>query len=123
MYVNLCFNLCNFIGNQSNHTESEVADYNVSYSWPNFATAPKGSTVYTLNITIIPDKRLENNELFRVYVDEPKLPNGMIPIQADVIIMNDDGKLLYISFDCINLQMYIPRAIQVHAGQSTHLVF
>ena len=80
------------IGNESNRTE-EIPDYNVSYSWPNFDVARKGSTFYTFNISIIPDKRLEDNELFRIYVDEPMTPIGMMPIQVDVIIVNDDGKL------------------------------
>ena len=82
------------IGNESNRTE-EVPDFNVAYSWPNFDIAPRGSTFYTLNITIIPDRRLEDNELFRIYVDEPITPIGMMPIQVDVVILNDDGKSIH----------------------------
>ena len=72
-----------------------------------------GSNSYTFNIAIFDDETLEDNELFRIYVEEPMRANGVMPVQADIIIMNDDGKLLsyvhklYIRlFDCKNLQSY-----------------
>ena len=95
VYKNVNLYVLIIIGNESNRTESEVADYNVAYSWPNFDIAPNGSTFYTFNVSIIPDKRLEDNELFRIYVDEPMTPMGMMPIQVDIIIMNDDGKSIH----------------------------
>ena len=79
------------IANVSNGTG--LTDYYVSNACPNFAIVPAGSKYYILNIIIVPDNRLEENELFRIYVDEPKALDGVVPIQADVIIMNDDGKL------------------------------
>lgn len=76
----------------SNRIESEI-DYLTSYSWPNFYIVEKGAFNFTLNITIIPDNILEDNELFRITIDEPQSPEGRVRLPIDVIIMNDDGKL------------------------------
>ena len=83
-----------YIGNISNRTGGEPIDYYVAYASPNFVIVPEGRKYYILNITIVPDKRLEENELFRIYVDQPKSVNGMMSIHTDVIIMDDDSKLL-----------------------------
>ena len=71
-----------------------MIDYYVAYASPNFVIVPEGNNSYILNITIVPDKRLEENELFRIYVEQPIRPNGTMVIQTDVIIMDDDSKLL-----------------------------
>ena len=52
---------------------------------------------YTLNITIVNDHRLEDKELIRIVAIPPGIPpNGHTPCSADVIIFDDDGKLLII---------------------------
>ena len=84
-----------FIANVSNRTGGESIDYYVAYAWPNFAIVPQGNKSYILNITIVPDKRLEENELFRIYVEQPVRPDGTMVIQTDVIIMNDDGESMH----------------------------
>ena len=83
------------IGNDSNRTGAGPVDYYVAYAWPNFAIVPEGNKSYILNITIVPDKRLEENELFRIYVEQPIRPDDTMVIQTDVIIMNDDGESLH----------------------------
>ena len=92
MFVQSCYSHF-IIGNTSNRAESEI-DYLTSYSWPNFYTVEKGSNNFTLDITIISDNRLEDNELFRINIDEPQAPAGVVPNALDVIITNDDSKLL-----------------------------
>ena len=84
-----------FIANISNHTREEPADYNVAYASPNFVIVPEGSKYYILNITIVPDKRLEDIELFRVSVEQPVNPDGTQVTNADVIIMNDDCESIH----------------------------
>ena len=87
-----------FIGNESGLTESEI-DFLTSYAWPYFYIVKKDSVKFTLDITIIGDDELEDNELFRIYVDEPKAPAGIVASSMDIIIWNDDSKL----FKSINL--------------------
>ena len=65
-----------------------------------------GTVSFIFDITIIPDKKIEDNELFRIYVVEPKPPAGMPNVSIDVIIMDDDGEL----FKSINLHTYVPCA-------------
>ena len=84
-----------FIANVSNHTGGELIDYYVAYASPNFVIAPEGSKYYILNITTVPEKRLEENELFRIYVELPIRPDSTMVIQTDVIIMNDDGESIH----------------------------
>ena len=97
---------CNFIANVSNRTEVEDIDYNVSYASPNFDIVPEGSKYYILNITIVPDETLEENELFRIYVEQPVRPDDTMVIQTDVIIMNDDGESL--------VELYICSTKEIH---------
>ena len=84
-----------FIANVSNRTGGELVDYYVAYSLPNFVIVPEGSKYYILNITTVPDKILEENELFRIYVEQPIRPDSTMVIQTDIIIMNDDGESLH----------------------------
>ena len=80
------------IGNQSNH--SDGIDYYAAYS-SNFDVAEKDTSYYILNITIINDHILEEkNERFRVNVLHPELADDQNHCFADIIIMDDDGKLL-----------------------------
>ena len=53
--------------------------------------APKGSTYYEFNITIVDDNRLERDELFRVNVVQPMSPVNTMNCVTDIIIMDDDG--------------------------------
>ena len=84
-----------FIANVSNRIGGELIDYYVAYSSPNVVTVSEGSKYYILNITTVPDKILEENELFRIYVEQPIRPDGTMVIQTDIIIMNDDGESLH----------------------------
>ena len=86
-----------FIANISNRTGGEPIDYYVAYASPNFVIVPEGSKYYILNITIVPDKRLEDYELFRVNVEQPVSPDGtrVTFTDIDVIIMNDDGESIH----------------------------
>ena len=46
---------------------------------------------YTLNITIVPDRILENNELFRVIAKPEHIPAGHFDCSVDAFILDDDG--------------------------------
>ena len=81
-----------FTANESARNASDV-DYYTQYSWPDFDTVEKGTVNYTLNLTIVDDERLEDRELIRIFAINPNLPDGEIPCQADVIIIDDDGRL------------------------------
>ena len=82
--------------NNSRQNESKLheIDYYTSYSWPEFITVPKGTVDFFLNITIVDDNKLEDNELLRVITIPPVLPDGHIRCTADLIIFDDDGKLI-----------------------------
>ena len=80
-------------GNHTDSTDVEV-DYYTAYAWPNFDTVEKGSVSYTLNIIIMNDNRLEDNGLFSITAMSGTPPNGHTPCTTDVIILDDDGKLL-----------------------------
>jgi len=45
-----------------------------------------------LNITIEDDDRLENNELVSIVAVPPDLPDGYERCEANLMIMDDDGK-------------------------------
>ena len=90
--INSC--IC-FTANVSNLNGTGPIDYYVAYADPNSAIVPAGSKYYILNITTVPDNRLEENELFRVYVVKPIIPDGTMVILTDVIIMNDDGESIH----------------------------
>ena len=53
-----------------------------------------GTTEFQVNISIIDDRDLEDNELLRIVAIPPELPNNYNNCSADVIINDDDGKLL-----------------------------
>ena len=82
-------------GNHTTNIDNEV-DYYTAYAWPNFDTVEKGTVNYTLNITIINDNRLEDNRLFSIIAFSGTPPNGHTPCTTDVIILDDDGKLLVV---------------------------
>ena len=84
-----------FTANVSNRTGGELIDYYVAYASPNVFKVPAGSKYYILNITTVPDKILEENELFRIYVEQPIRPDSTMVIQTDIIIMNDDGESIH----------------------------
>ena len=84
-----------FTANVSNLNGTGPVDYYVAYVDPNLAIVPAGSKYFILNITTIPDNRLEENELFRVYVEQPIIPDGTMAILTDIIIMNDDGEFIH----------------------------
>ena len=47
-----------------------------------------------MKVRIVDDRRLESNELFRVTAIPPAIPEDHIRCTADVIIVDNDGKLL-----------------------------
>ena len=53
------------------------------------------STEFLLKLKIEDDRRLEDNEYFRVCADPPEIPDGYYPCTADIIILDNDGKLLH----------------------------
>ena len=79
-----------FIGND---TAQQGFDYYTSISFPNFDKIPAFTTHNTLNITIVPDRILENNELFQVTPVPQHIPVGhyVYLCSADAIIRDDDG--------------------------------
>ena len=100
--VTPCFDHYNFIGNETNYNTTDIDYYAVySNSTSNFDVVPKGSNLYILKIPIVDDRILESNELFRIYVVKPTLPDNEVTVFADVIIRDDDRKcyclLYYIS--------------------------
>ena len=82
-------NHCNFAGNQTLRV-GEATDYYTSYSFPNFATVEKSTTVFSLEIHIVQDNILESTELFRIVAISPNVPSGYLLCSADVIIVDDD---------------------------------
>ena len=48
-----------------------------------------------MKIKIVNDKIQEDTELFRIAAVPPDIPDGHIRCTADVIIGDDDGKLLH----------------------------
>ena len=81
-----------FIGND---TAQEGIDYYTSIAFPNFDKIPAFTTRYTLNITIVADRILENNELFEITPQPSHLPIGhrATDCSVDVIIRDDDGNI------------------------------
>ena len=86
---------------------SDNIDYYTSYAFPNKAIIPAGTTKFLLKVKIVNDKRLEDNEIFRIVADPPDIPNNHFTCSTDVIIWDDDGKLLHkslailIVYNCI----------------------
>ena len=56
---------------------------------PSFVRLPAGTTEYTLAVPIINDTEPEDNELFRIYIDRPPLPDGQLPRQTEALIFED----------------------------------
>ena len=75
------------IGNES----VEEADYVATTT---VVTIRAGDTEYELNINIRNDERLEDNELLRITAIPESLPDNETSCTFDLIITDDDGKLL-----------------------------
>ena len=84
----------NFTGNHTTTNES-IIDYYAKYIYPNTVIIPAGTQDFLLTIDIVDDRRLENNELFRITAGVPDVPDGEVLCSTDVIIRDDDGKLLH----------------------------
>lgn len=78
-----------FVGNHSGD-EKEI-DYYTTKTFPDFDTIPAYERDYILNVTIVPDSKLENNELFHVTAVPQHVPVGQPECSVDVIIRDDDG--------------------------------
>ena len=87
MYILNCYSI-------ANETNTEEFDYYASYTYPNFAIIPNGSIYLTLTIKIVDNNVLENNKLFRITALPPVTPLGHTECTTDVIIVDDDGKLI-----------------------------
>ena len=59
-------------------------------------TISNGTDLFPLNITIFADEDLEDNELIHITIDPPELPTSHTACSTEVIIRDDDGKLLLI---------------------------
>ena len=91
------FNGYNFAGNVSSPAMENKIDYYAPYAWPDFATICKGTDDFLLHIKTVDDERLEDHELLRVIAIPPHLPEGHIRCTADLIIHDDDGKIIYVN--------------------------
>ena len=81
---------------------AHLIDYYAAYHYPNFAVVPANTTYFTLNITIVDDSVLENSELVRIVAIPPRVPDGHLRCLADLVIVDDDGKLLsYVSLNIV----------------------
>ena len=79
-----------------NHTiTNQAIDYYTSHEYPNLALIPAGTQLFQLSVRVEDDRRLEDYELFRIITGPPDLPEGEVPCATDVIIRDDDGKLLH----------------------------
>ena len=83
MYISIIF-----VGN---HSGNEIFDYYAAMSFPYFDIIPAYERDYILNITIVPDRILENNELFHLIAVPQHVPVGQPECSVDVIIRDDDG--------------------------------
>ena len=81
----------NFTGNHTAAVTNESIDYYTSYESPSYAIIPSGTQDFLLEIEIVSDCILENNELFRIHAGNPDEDS----CYTDVIIRDDDGKLLH----------------------------
>ena len=66
-------------------------DYYTAIAFPIYDIIPAYTKHYTLSVKIVPDRILENNELFRVTVQPELRPIGYYYCSAEVIIQDDDG--------------------------------
>ena len=55
-------------------------------------------------IEIVNDTRMEDHELIRLAALPEVLPDGHVHCTTDVIIMDDDGKLIYAKYMSVVLQ-------------------
>ena len=55
-------------------------------------TIPANTSQFSLNVNIIDDKDLEDNELFRIKIFPPVIPDNLAVDFTDVIIIDNDGK-------------------------------
>ena len=100
MFITCTECLCDdFIGKDIANTPKEI-DYYIPFPYTTFAKIPAHSTHFQLNVTIVDDKKLENNELLRIDAIPSPLPYGHTHCTTDVIILDDDGKLFIYGFLC-----------------------
>ena len=78
-----------------NNTAQESLDFYTSVSSPNFDIIKAYNRHYELNITIVPDRILESNELFHVTSLPQQSPVGQPDCSVDIIIRDDDGSFQY----------------------------
>ena len=57
-------------------------------------TIPANTSHFNLSINIIDDKDLEDNEFVRITICPPEIPDNLVANFTDVIIEDNDGKLL-----------------------------
>ena len=57
-------------------------------------TIPANTSHFNLSVNIIDDKDLEDNEFFHITILPSVIPNGLAANSTDVIIEDNDGKLL-----------------------------
>ena len=79
-------------------------------------TIPAGTDHFCININILDNKELENNKLFRITIDPPIIPTHHTACSTDVIITDDDGKLLIhveYSIFLVLVPVFIVRSISV----------
>ena len=65
----------NFVGNHT-HTVEAGIDYYTAKAFPNCDTIPAYTSHYILSVEIVPDRTLEDNELFYVTVIPEHIPLG-----------------------------------------------
>ena len=73
------------------HTVEAGIDYYTAIAFPIFDTIPAYTRHYTLSIEIVPDRILEDNELFYVTAKPQHVPFGQPDCRVSVIIRDDDG--------------------------------
>ena len=101
--VSYVCNHFNSIGNETSSEDDEI-DFYAAHSYPNDDIIPKGTIYYKLMIKIVDDDRMEDNELIRMAAVPEDLPAGHVHCTTDVIIMDDDGKLIYAKCMSVLLQ-------------------
>ena len=84
-----------FVGNHSANAGIKPIDYYTSIAFPIFDTIPAYSNNYTLNVTIVSNRFLEDNKLFDVTVKPEHMPIGQPDCKVAVIIEDDDGNFSY----------------------------
>jgi len=85
------FNGDNFIGNA---TDPDLFDYYTQFAYPYFLDVSRGNETFNISIPIKNDSRMEDNEIIRIGVAPTSVPDGYERHTTDILIMDDDGKLL-----------------------------